>query len=305
MLRMILTGQARSADLLEGALLAFLSFLPSLLAFRRGHSRFLVVLGLNVALASVLLLAFVAPLGIGWVLLLGWAVRPGVTDARLIRAQDTKLYDAVAALPLMLWFAYCTLQLLPTLANDAALIGSGAATLPVMVRFPSLLAAAAYNLLLVYLLVVRDKPVRKSRGVLPRFCGTVGTFLSVGLLQLPVAPLGLGLQVLAAALIGVGSLLSFLVAYRLGKSFSILPEARRLVTDGPYACTRHPLYAVELLPLAGAAIQFASPWAALIGGAVVALAVIRSLFEERVLMEAYPEYAAYRSRTPRFIPRWR
>src|SRR5260221_113078 len=264
MLRMVLTGQVKGADLLEGALLAFLYFLPSILAFLRGPSRFFIILGLNVALApvqrqrlrvlvpgmfvidpealaSVWLLAFVAHLGMGWVLLLGWAVRPSVADARLIRAQDTKLYDAVAALPLMLWFAYCTLQLLPTLANDAATIGSGTATLHVWVRFPSLLAAAAYNLLLVYLLVVRDKPVRKSTGALPRLCGSVGTFLSLGLLQLSVAPLGLGMQVLAAALIGVGSLLSFRVAYRLGKFFSVMPGARTLVTDGPYSFTPHPL----------------------------------------------------------------
>lgn len=326
MLRMILTGQVKGAALLIGALVAFLYFLPSILAFLRGHHRFFIILGLNVALApvqrqllgflfpglfvidphaqaSVLLLAFVANLGMGWVLLLGWAIRPSVADARLIRAQDTKLYDAVAALPLMLWFAYCTLQLLPTLVNDAAMIGSGTATLYVWVRLFSLLAAAAFNLLLVYLLVVRDKPVRKSKGALPRLCGFVGAFLSVGLLQLSVAPLGFRMQMLAAALVGVGSLLSFLVVFRLGKSFSIMPEARTLVTDGPYAYTRHPLYGVEILTLAGTAIQFANPWAALIGGAVVALVVIRSLFEERMLMEAYPEYAAYRARTARFIPR--
>jgi protein-S-isoprenylcysteine O-methyltransferase Ste14 len=30
--------------------------------------------------------------------------------------------------------------------------------------------------------------------------------------------------------------------------------------------------------------------------------VIRSVFEERVLSEAYPEYAAYKARTARFVP---
>jgi protein-S-isoprenylcysteine O-methyltransferase Ste14 len=30
--------------------------------------------------------------------------------------------------------------------------------------------------------------------------------------------------------------------------------------------------------------------------------VIRSLFEERVLSAAYPEYGAYRAKTARFIP---
>jgi len=34
----------------------------------------------------------------------------------------------------------------------------------------------------------------------------------------------------------------------------------------------------------------------------VAMLVIRTIYEERVLVEAYPEYVAYRARTKRFIP---
>jgi protein-S-isoprenylcysteine O-methyltransferase Ste14 len=36
--------------------------------------------------------------------------------------------------------------------------------------------------------------------------------------------------------------------------------------------------------------------------AVAALLVIRSVFEERVLTEAYPEYETYRAKVARFIP---
>ena len=99
-----------------------------------------------------------------------------------------------------------------------------------------------------------------------------------------------------------GSLGSALVLSRLGKAFAIMPEARQLVTAGPYAYARHPLYAVEMLTLIGVAMQFEQPWAALITLGVLILQVVRSLFEEQVLMEAFPEYAAYRTRTKRFIP---
>jgi protein-S-isoprenylcysteine O-methyltransferase Ste14 len=107
---------------------------------------------------------------------------------------------------------------------------------------------------------------------------------------------------IAALLVGLGSLGSALVLARLGKSFSIMPEARNLVTGGPYAYARHPLYAVEMVTLLGTAIQFAQPWATLLAAGVVALQVTRSLFEEQVLAEAYPEYETYRRRTKRFIP---
>ena len=82
-----------------------------------------------------------------------------------------------------------------------------------------------FDLLLIYLLVVQDRPVAKSKGVLPRAFGFAGTFFGVSILQLPVAHLSLGTQVIAALLVGLGSLGSFLVLWRLGKSFSILLEA--------------------------------------------------------------------------------
>jgi len=130
----------------------------------------------------------------------------------------------------------------------------------------------------------------------------VGTFLGVGILQLPVAPLGLGMQVVAALLIGLGSLGSFLVLWRLGKSFSIMPEARKLVTAGPYAWARHPLYAVEIITIIGTAIQFQAPLSWLIALAVVGMLWIRTRYEEQVLEENFPEYGEYRARTKRFIP---
>ena len=124
----------------------------------------------------------------------------------------------------------------------------------------------------------------------------------MGILRLPVADLGLSAQLAACFLIGCGSLCSIFIVSRLGKSFSILPEARRLVTSGPYAFARHPLYAAEMLTIAGTAIQYQQPWAVLLAVAVIALQVTRSIFEERVLLEAFPDYGAYRARTKRFIP---
>ncbi len=325
MLHDILTGQTKGIALLAMAFTLFVYFLPSVLAFARARRQFLAILILNMLASPAQAVAahFLAPglltfdpqnlssvgmtvalvsFGPGWLALLIWSLLPGEPDPRWLKARDTKTYDAIAGLPLMLWFVYGALQMRAILVHDGTMIAAGTANLFIWARFFSLLAAACFNLLLIYLLVVRDKPVAKSKGVVPRIFAVLGTFTGVGILQLPVAQLSLPMQILAAVLIGVGSLSSFLVLSRLGKSFSIMPEARKLVTSGPYAHARHPLYAVEMITIIGTALQFAAPWSWVLALLVVTLLWIRSYFEEQVLEATYPEYAAYRAKTARFIP---
>jgi protein-S-isoprenylcysteine O-methyltransferase Ste14 len=325
MLHGILTGQTKGIVLLSLAFTLFVYFLPSILAFARARRAFLTILILNASaspiqavaayflapsllafdptnLASVGTTAALVSFGPIWLGLLVWSLWPGEPDPRWLKARETKTYDAIVALPLILWFVYGALQLRAILAYDGAMIAAGTANLFIWVQFFSLLAALGFNLLLVYLLLVRDKPVAKSKGATPRIFAVLGTFAGIGIIQLPVAQLSLPMQMLAAVLIGVGSLASFLVLWRLGKSFSIMPEARKLVTSGPYAHARHPLYAVEMITVIGTALQFAAPWSWVLALLVLTLLWIRSHFEEQVLADTYPEYTEYRAKTARFIP---
>jgi len=326
MLNLILTGQLPPFTLLVWGVALFIFFLPTVLAFQKGHRRFWWILALNLVIAplqqAILTYLFpdffavagappgelvwkglIANLGAGWLALLAWSLAPVASpDPRLIAARNTKFYDLAAGLPLALWFAYSVVRLRPSIVANVEMISAGGGTLFTWAQLFSLAGSALFNLLLVWLLLVRDKPVLKARGAVPRIAAFAGTFLGVGILQLPVAPLSMPVQIAAALLVGTGSVLAAIVLSRLGKSFSIMPEARRLVTDGPYALVRHPLYAVELLIIAGMALQFAQPLAGILGVAVMALLVIRTVFEERVLAEAYPEYEAYRAKTARFIP---
>jgi protein-S-isoprenylcysteine O-methyltransferase Ste14 len=323
MLSQILTGQTRTLALLLWALVIFVYFLPSILSFMKAQARFYAVLALNILAAplqGLLVLKLMPQLiavdtpwhsirtgllvdfGIIWPLILIWTFRPGRGNPRLLAARASKTFDAIAALPLILWFAYGLIQVRPQLAGDIALIVQGQAVLLNWVRAFSLTCVAGFDLLLIWTLLVRDKPVAKAQGVLPRVFGVVGTFLGVGIIQLPVAQLTTGLQIAAAVLIGIGNLASLLVLWRLGKSFSIMPEARALRTGGPYAYARHPLYTAEMFSIAGTAVQFVQPQAGIIALGVAVLLVIRSVYEERVLSASFPEYAQYRERTARFIP---
>ncbi len=80
------------------------------------------------------------------------------------------------------------------------------------------------------------------------------------------------------------------------------PTAGGLVTNGPYAYIRHPIYAAILFFMTATLLDHRSALSlALV--IVVALAVIaRAFSEERLLRARYPEYDTYARRTKRFVP---
>jgi protein-S-isoprenylcysteine O-methyltransferase Ste14 len=218
----------------------------------------------------------------------------------LARFRQSKAYDLLMGSPLIAWFIYVMIGMRPELARDAAAVLQDPANLMSNLRFYAYFAAAAFAFMNIYLIVMRTTPVLRSRGLLPKLFAIAGTFLGVGINYLKPVQLSVGWTSLAFLLILAGSFGSVIAIGNLGKSFSIMPEARRLVTTGPYAFARHPLYAAEMFSIVGTAILYRQPWAMLLAASVLVLLVIRSHFEERILAEAYPEYAAYRKRVKRF-----
>jgi protein-S-isoprenylcysteine O-methyltransferase Ste14 len=167
-------------------------------------------------------------------------------------------------------------------------------------------AARASSALFVALAAVttltRLPPVRKAAGLEPRIAALLGTFLLTALALLPrqeLPPIALGLSSL---LIIAGMLTSFVVLRWLGRAFSIMAEARRLVTHGPYRFVRHPLYVCEELAVIGTFIQVISPLAIVVFIMHGVFQIRGMLNEETVLEETFPEYADYARRTPRLIP---
>ena len=217
------------------------------------------------------------------------------------KLQQGKLYDFVLGLPLIGWFGYVgVVRARPNLSVAARYLLANPASLYANLHFCALLVSIIFNILTVYLVIARTPPVRRTRGYWGRLFGVIGTFLGVGIQYLPTVQLPLAWLVLSTILMLVGTLGSLIALSRLGKSFSIMPEARQLVTGGPYSLARHPLYATELITVFGMAILFQQPWAALLAIAVGSLLVVRSFFEEQVLSEQFPEYAEYRKRVKRF-----
>ena len=150
--------------------------------------------------------------------------------------------------------------------------------------------------------LTRLPPIRKAAGIEPRIAAMLGTFLLIALAMLPkqeLPPIALGFS---CALVVTGMLTSFVVLRWLGKAFSIMAEARRLVTHGPYRFVRHPLYVCEELAVIGAFIQVVSPLALIILIVQTVFQFRRMAYEEQVLTATFPEYENYAQRTPRLLP---
>jgi protein-S-isoprenylcysteine O-methyltransferase Ste14 len=171
------------------------------------------------------------------------------------------------------------------------------------------LAKRLFMLAIAAAALTRRRPVAALPGFRPRLIALAGTFFAplaqIALDSLGLAPAGPPAYWAALAsplLILVGSASGFVVLLWLRRSFSIAPEARRLVTGGPYAVVRHPLYLSEALTSLGFFVTWPPVWLVPLFAAQMALQIRRMDLEERVLARAFPDYASYARRTARLIP---
>jgi len=117
------------------------------------------------------------------------------------------------------------------------------------------------------------------------------TSVAMGLVGFVVSAAGIGLAMASRAC--------------LNRSWSPRAEHRQtteLITSGPYAVVRHPLYAGLLLAIAGSAIGQSVFWLLpmLVYGPLFILTARR---EERSLLEQFPDsYRAYMKRTKMLLP---
>jgi len=222
--------------------------------------------------------------------------------ANLEDFRRTKSYDLVTATPLIAWYLIGLVRQGPLTWVLASDLVHGRIGLVDFLQLVALVGSFVLIFLLMYLLVTRRLPEQRAHGTLPRLVAVSGTFLGNAILILDPVRLSLPIQIVADLLIIAGAAGSLIALSWLGRSFALMPEARHLVTKGPYALVRHPLYAAEMIGITGMMLQFKQPWAVILGGAVYGLQYWRTVFEERVLQDAYPAYQTYRARTWRFVP---
>ncbi|MGO9048014.1 MAG: methyltransferase family protein [Xanthobacteraceae bacterium] len=157
--------------------------------------------------------------------------------------------------------------------------------------------------LLAILPVFRLRPIAKSDRILPRLIALVAVCMPPMFMLLDRAPADLVFNSVSVVLSLTANVFLVVTVSFLGRSLSVMPEARQLVTSGPYTIVRHPLYLCEILGVVAMLLQYRSLPATALFALIVTLQVARALWEEAVLARAFADFAAYRAHTPFLIPR--
>ena len=157
--------------------------------------------------------------------------------------------------------------------------------------------------LMTLLFLIRLEPIEKAKSLMPRVMGIAGTFFVALVTLFPRAELTFTQSLIATSVSITGTLLSIVALAHLGRSFSLMAEARRLVTSGPYRIVRHPLYLFEEIASLGILLQFLSLYTAIVFVLHIFIQIQRMKNEETVLEKVFPEYGAYKATTARVIPK--
>ena len=211
-------------------------------------------------------------------------------------AAGTRLDRAVARVPPAAWRACGAVGFTVALAHRLRT----RATYPLEALFwletavPALILAA-------YL--TRPPPVRPARGA----DGVLLPFAAAGLpflfLNPPFTPWAQAHPELFALLLIPPTALMVAGYLALNRSYALMAEARALVTRGPYAWMRHPVYTAQL---ACGAVVVAFRFSGANLALFLAFAYIqhtRANAEEAALREAFPDaWAAYATRVKRYWP---
>jgi protein-S-isoprenylcysteine O-methyltransferase Ste14 len=115
-------------------------------------------------------------------------------------------------------------------------------------------------------------------------------------------PVGIAADVITLA----GLIIALWSRMVLGKYWSsnvALKRKHKMITEGPYAYTRHPIYTGGLLMALGVVLLLGNLGAAIIFAAIATTLVVKSLQEEEFLTRRFPKaYPAYKTRTKFLVP---
>ncbi|WP_245509603.1 isoprenylcysteine carboxylmethyltransferase family protein [Bradyrhizobium vignae] len=170
--------------------------------------------------------------------------------------------------------------------------------------WPSLLSSfclAVFYVLLALLTITRSPAKAQADGLLPRIAAFVGTYM-----PWTIAFFGKTDQALpnlaSTACVLIGMIMMLITIRHLGRSFSLVPQARNVVQTGPYRWIKHPLYLAEEVALLGVVLRSLTPLTVILLVLHIGVQICRIHYEEDLLRRNCPEYSGYEASRWRLIP---
>ena len=162
----------------------------------------------------------------------------------------------------------------------------------------------AFFAFLLVIYTIRSKAIARDHNPVAIAVAMVGSFVLYGLFLVPNQPRSTNVWVLGFSdiCLAAGMVWALYSLTYLRNRFSIVPEARGLVTAGPYELVRHPIYLGEITAGFGLVLPTLLTWHALVFAVFIGAQLARTHYEERMLRATYPQYEAYALKTPRLIP---
>jgi len=108
--------------------------------------------------------------------------------------------------------------------------------------------------------------------------------------------------IVSTILILVGDGFAVMILIQLRRSFSIMSEAREVITSGVCRFVHHPLYLAEEIAAIGSVMQFLSAWTVMLLAVHIAFQFRRMWNEEAILSAVFPHYATYKKKLRKSFP---
>jgi protein-S-isoprenylcysteine O-methyltransferase Ste14 len=118
--------------------------------------------------------------------------------------------------------------------------------------------------------------------------------------------IGLFFQILGLVLTFSGGCILLISMYQLKKHLSPFPSPKsnsKLIKSGMFRFVRHPIYSAIICMAVGYCIYTQSLMRIFITMILVAFFYYKTRFEEKMLVNQFPEYQEYQKKIGRFIPR--
>lgn len=111
---------------------------------------------------------------------------------------------------------------------------------------------------------------------------------------------------IGVALLVIGAFITLIAVLQLNVHLSPFPSplpGSKLIVNGIYKSIRHPIYTGILMAFFGLAIIADSGYKLMIAAILFLLFYLKSNYEEKRLIEIFPDYSDYKKRSGRFFPK--